>query len=70
MAESPLAPDRKTVNAGMAAMRVKVRMAARQARVDQLLYLKTLARQIEHDTVALVAQMDDEGDFAEYGVRH
>jgi len=50
-------------------MRVKVRMAARQARVDQLLYLKMLARQVEHDTVALVAQMDDEGDFAEYGVR-
>ncbi|HTF54610.1 MAG TPA: hypothetical protein VK735_44820, partial [Pseudonocardia sp.] len=53
----------------MAVMRVKVRAVSRQARADQLLYLKTMARQVEHDTVALVAQMDDEGDFAEYGVR-
>ena len=33
------------------------------------MHLKTMARQVEHDTVALVAQMDDERDFAEYGVR-
>ena len=69
MSASSLPPSRESVNAGLAVMRVKVRMAARQARVDQLLYLKMLARQVEHDTVALVAQMDDEGDFAEYGVR-
>ena len=50
-------------------MRVKVRSVSRQARVDQLLYLKIVARQVEYDTVALVAQMDDEGDFAELGVR-
>ncbi|HTF54641.1 MAG TPA: DUF222 domain-containing protein, partial [Pseudonocardia sp.] len=69
MSESSLPSTRESVNAGMAVMRVKVRAVARQERVNQLLYLKTLARQVEHDTVALVAQMDDEGDFAEYGVR-
>jgi hypothetical protein len=50
-------------------MRVDVRSGSRQDRVDQLLYLKTAARQLEHDTVALVAQMDDAGDFVDFGVR-
>src|SRR5882724_7510400 len=69
MPESPLPSSRESVDAGLAVMRVGVRSASRQARVDQLSYLKTLARKVEHDTVALVAQMDDAGDFAEYGVR-
>src|SRR5882724_6491144 len=69
MPESPLPSSRESVDAGLAVMRVGVRSVSKQARVDQLSYLKTLGRQVEHDTVALVAQMDDEGDFAEYGVR-
>ena len=69
MSESCLPPSRESVDAGLAVMRVGVRSVSRQARADQLSYLKTLSRKVEHDRVALVAQMDDAGDFVEYGVR-
>jgi len=62
-----LPSSRESVDAGSAVMRVGVRSVSRQGRVDQLSYLKTAARQIEHDTVALVAQMDDAGDSPSTG---
>ncbi|HEY0578374.1 MAG TPA: hypothetical protein VGD73_30080, partial [Pseudonocardia sp.] len=50
-------------------MRVDVRSAARQDRVDQLSYLKSVVRQAELDMVELVASLDNNGDFVELGVR-
>ncbi|HEY0574633.1 MAG TPA: DUF222 domain-containing protein [Pseudonocardia sp.] len=50
-------------------MRVDVRSVSSQERVDQLSYLKSVVRQVQHDMVQLVAEMDDAGDFAELGVR-
>ena len=52
-----------------AAPRLDVGSAAGQDLFDQLLFLKTVARQAEHDMVQLVARLDDAGDFAEHGVR-
>ncbi|HEY0572866.1 MAG TPA: hypothetical protein VGD73_02120, partial [Pseudonocardia sp.] len=57
------------MSAGLAAMRVDVRSASRQDRVDQLSYLKTVLRQAELDMVELVASLDSGGDFVELGVR-
>ncbi|HEY0578014.1 MAG TPA: hypothetical protein VGD73_28260, partial [Pseudonocardia sp.] len=69
MSESPLRPSRESVYAGLAAMRVDVRSASRQDRIDQLSYLKTVVRQVELDMVELVASLDSGGDFVELGVR-
>jgi hypothetical protein len=46
-------------------MRVDVRSASRQDRIDQLSYLKTVLRQAQHDMVELVASLDNGGDFVE-----
>ncbi|HEY0574651.1 MAG TPA: hypothetical protein VGD73_11150, partial [Pseudonocardia sp.] len=69
MIESPLTPSRESVYAGLAAMRVDVRSASRQDRIDQLSYLKTVLRQAELDMVELVASLDNNDDFVELGVR-
>src|ERR1700704_1283776 len=69
MSESPLPPSRGSVSAGLAVMRVDVRSASRQDRVDQLSYLKSVVRQAELDMVELVASLDSGGDFVELGVR-
>jgi len=53
----------------MAELRADAGFAAGQDLVDQMQFLKTAIRALEHDLVESVARLDREGDFAERGVR-
>jgi hypothetical protein len=53
----------------LAQFRVATSSASDQNLIDRLLFLKSLSRQIEHDQLQTVAQLDSDGVFAERGMR-
>ena len=53
----------------MAELRADAGSVGGQDLIDQVLFLKTAVRALQHDMVTAVARLDREGDFAERGVR-
>jgi hypothetical protein len=69
MSESSIAAADQAVYSALAASRAASISASGQALIDRLLFLKSLSRQIEHDQLQTVAQLDSDGVFAERGMR-
>jgi len=69
MSESWIATERQAVNAALAQFRVATSSASDQDLIDHLVFLKSLSRQIEHDALRTIAQLDSDGVFLERGMR-
>ncbi|HEX4359486.1 MAG TPA: hypothetical protein VH141_26970, partial [Pseudonocardia sp.] len=65
MSESWIGTERQAVNAALAQFRVATSSASDQDLIDKLLFLKSLSRQIEHDALRTIAQLDSDGVFLE-----
>ncbi|HEX4356294.1 MAG TPA: hypothetical protein VH141_02155, partial [Pseudonocardia sp.] len=64
-----MATESQAVDAVLARFRVATSSASDQALIDRLLYLKSAARQVEHDMLHTIAQLDADGVFPERGMR-
>jgi Domain of unknown function (DUF222)/HNH endonuclease len=69
MSESWIATEHRAANAALAQFRVATGSASDQDLIDHLLFLKSLSRQIEHDALRTIAQLDSDGVFVERGMR-
>jgi 5-methylcytosine-specific restriction protein A len=69
MSECSIAYAEQAVFAALAQSRVVSSSASGQELIDRLKFLKSVARQAEHDMLYTVAQLDGRGEFTDRGVR-
>src|SRR5437588_1163146 len=69
MSESSICAARQALLEAWAALDLASGSVSGQDAIDQLLFLRSMNRRVDHGSLRLVAQLDSDGEFTERGVR-